>query len=112
MAFSLFNPNPPPTLLPILLLTFLLLHSSFYQPSHGFSRYGRQITEDPSTRQLFGSKRSTHVPKNCGELLVQSQCSQNPKCSWCKSDDLDDMCFTKSEAWRLPHQVYSCALIR
>ncbi|KAF1890842.1 hypothetical protein Lal_00037412 [Lupinus albus] len=110
MAFSLFNPNPPSTLVPILLL-LIIFDASFYQPSHAFSRYGREITADGSTRRLFRSKGSTQRPKNCEVLLIQSQCSQNPNCSWCTSEDLDDMCFTKSEAWRLPHQVYSCALI-
>ncbi|OIW20724.1 hypothetical protein TanjilG_21652 [Lupinus angustifolius] len=110
MAFSLFNPNRPSTLVSILLL--IIFHASFYQPSHTFSGYGREITEDGSTRRLFGSKGSTQLPKNCEVLLVHSQCSQNPKCSWCTSEDLEDMCFTKSEAWRLRHQVYSCALIR
>ncbi|XP_057429014.1 uncharacterized protein LOC130722334 isoform X2 [Lotus japonicus] len=78
-----------PPLVPTLLLLVLLL-PPLSQPSHG-----RGISED-----------------NCGELVVQSQCSQNPKCSWCTSEDLDDMCFSQSEAWRLPHQVYSCSFIR
>ncbi|XP_020232349.1 uncharacterized protein LOC109812728 [Cajanus cajan] len=108
MAFSLFIPNQ---LLPILLLLLLLLYASLCEPSYVVSRYGGRIAEDGSTRKLFES-RATHHPNNCGELVVQSQCSQNSKCSWCSSEDLDDMCFTKSEASRLPHQVYSCAFIR
>ncbi|TKY71886.1 hypothetical protein E2542_SST00619 [Spatholobus suberectus] len=110
MAFSLFIPNQPFTLVPTLLL-LVLLHASLCEPSHEFSRYGGRISEDGSTRKLFDSRATQH-PNNCGELVVQSQCSQNSKCSWCTSEDLDDMCFTKSEAWRLPRQVYSCGLIR
>lgn len=98
MALSLFIPNQPSTLVPTLLL-LVLLHASLCQPSHGFSRYGRGISE-------------SWDPNNCGELVHESQCSQNPKCSWCTSENLDDTCFSKSEAWRLPHQVYSCGLIR
>ncbi|XP_057786542.1 uncharacterized protein LOC131003987 isoform X1 [Salvia miltiorrhiza] len=35
---------------------------------------------------------------------------------WCRSDALDDMCFSKSEAWRLPYQITTqsymvCALV-
>ncbi|XP_027339481.1 uncharacterized protein LOC113853182 [Abrus precatorius] len=110
MAFSPFFPNQPSTSVPILFL-LLLIHASLSQPSHGFSRYGRGISEDASTRQLFESRATQH-PNNCGELVVQSQCSHYSKCSWCTSEVLDDMCFAKSEAWRLPHQVYSCGLIR
>ncbi|KAJ1426175.1 hypothetical protein SESBI_10576 [Sesbania bispinosa] len=98
MVFSIFNSKP------LFLLLFLLL----CQPSHG-------VAEDASTRRLFRSNtRLTHNQPilNCGELILKSQCSQNSKCSWCTSQDLDDMCFSKSEALRLPHQVFSCASIR
>ena len=87
-------------------------------PSHGFSWYGARISKDGSTRHLFESRNTKHHPNNCGELVAQSQCSQNSKCSWCTSEDLDDMCFSfattgaPAEAWRLPQQVYSCSLIR
>ena len=99
MAFSLFNSKPLPSIILVLLL------ASLCHTSHGVSPY------DGSTRRLFGPKRLT-VPPSCGELVLESQCSQNSKCSWCTSKDLDDMCFTKSEALRLPHQVFSCGLIR
>ncbi|KAL9321063.1 hypothetical protein ACSQ67_012902 [Phaseolus vulgaris] len=107
MAFSL---NQPFTLLSTLLL-LLLLNSSLCESFHGFSRYGARISGDGSSRHLLESRNTQH-PNNCGELVAQSQCSRNSKCSWCTSEDLDDMCFSKSEAWRLPQQVYSCALIR
>ncbi|KAI4332455.1 hypothetical protein L6164_017363 [Bauhinia variegata] len=99
MAFSLFK-SKPSILVP---LFFLLLLESLYQPSYGFPRYD---PEDSSNRRLFGS-RPKQLP-NCGELVSQNQCSQNSKCIWCKSEDLDDTCFGKAEAWRLPRQVFSC----
>ncbi|KAK8468977.1 hypothetical protein PHAVU_006G171300 [Phaseolus vulgaris] len=99
MAFSL---NQPFTLLSTLLL-LLLLNSSLCESFHGFSRYGARISGDGSSRHLLES-RNTQQPNNCGELVAQSQCSRNSKCSWCTSEDLDDMCFSKSEAWRLPQQ--------
>ncbi|KAG4977740.1 hypothetical protein JHK86_037214 [Glycine max] len=105
MAFSLFIPSQPFPLVPTLLL-LVLLHASLLEPSHG-----ARISKDASTRHLFESRNTKH-PNKCGELVALSQCSQNSKCSWCTSEVLDDMCFTKSEAWRLPQQVYSCSLIR
>ncbi|CAN0853608.1 hypothetical protein LINGRAHAP2_LOCUS5680 [Linum grandiflorum] len=41
-------------------------------------------------------------------MASRSQCSQNPKCRWCRSEALDDTCFTKIDAWRLPQQVFVC----
>ncbi|KAK7332095.1 hypothetical protein VNO80_28842 [Phaseolus coccineus] len=108
MAFSLYQPF---TLVSTILLLLLLLNSSLCESFHGFSRYGARISGDGSSRHLSESRNTQH-PNNCGELVAQSQCSRNSKCSWCTSEDLDDMCFSKSEAWRLPQQVYSCALIR
>ncbi|KAK7369164.1 hypothetical protein VNO80_11199 [Phaseolus coccineus] len=64
------------------------------------------LGEDWSTRRLSRHK----VTPSCGELVLKSQCSENSKCRWCTSEDLDDMCFSKSEALRLPHQVFSCAI--
>ncbi|RDX76558.1 hypothetical protein CR513_43434, partial [Mucuna pruriens] len=94
MAFSLFVPWVST------LVVVVVLHGSLCEASHRFSRYGGRISEDGWTRHLFESRAS----QKCGELVAQSQCSQNSKCSWCTSQDLDDMCFTKSEASRLPHQ--------
>lgn len=47
---------------------------------------------------------------DCGQLGSRSECAKIPNCRWCKSDALDDMCFSKYEAWRLPSQVFSCEL--
>ncbi|WJX34185.1 acetolactate synthase [Trifolium repens] len=35
---------------------------------------------------------------------IEVKVFQNSKCAWCTSQDLDDTCFSKSEALRLPHQ--------
>ncbi|KAG5136407.1 hypothetical protein JHK82_021138 [Glycine max] len=68
------------------------------------------LGEDWSTRRLSRHNNNNKViPPSCGELVLKSQCSENSKCRWCTSEDLDDMCFSKSEALRLPHQVFSCA---
>ncbi|TKY60077.1 hypothetical protein E2542_SST17172 [Spatholobus suberectus] len=77
---------------PLFLVLFLLV----CQPSRG-------LGEDWSTRRLNRHK----VIPSCGELVLKSQCSENSKCRWCTSEDLDDMCFSKSEALRLPHQKCS-----
>ncbi|CAL1400811.1 unnamed protein product [Linum trigynum] len=64
----------------------------------------------PSVRRLSGVQRSNssrQIP-NCSGMASRSQCSQNPKCKWCRSDALDDMCFRKLEAWKLPQQVFVC----
>ncbi|KAL2343254.1 hypothetical protein Fmac_004539 [Flemingia macrophylla] len=81
---------------PLFLVFFILV----CQPSQG-------LWEEGSTRRLSRHK----VNPTCGELVLKSQCSENSKCRWCTSDDLDDLCFSKSEALRLPHQVFSCAFI-
>lgn len=55
--------------------------------------------------------KNNQIP-NCCDMSSESQCLQNPKCRWCRSDALDDMCFSRSEALRLPPQVFTCKLIR
>ncbi|OMO65460.1 hypothetical protein COLO4_31211 [Corchorus olitorius] len=89
------------TLFPIL---FLLLST--------LSQLSAADVEDPYVsrfRSLLALQRNNknQIP-NCGEMMSRSQCLQNPKCRWCRSEALDDMCFIKSEAWRLPQQVFLC----
>ncbi|KAK7359176.1 hypothetical protein VNO77_01124 [Canavalia gladiata] len=62
--------------------------------------------EDGSSRRR--SSRAKMIP-NCGEVVLKSECREKSKCMWCISEHLDDMCFSKSEALRLPLQVFSCA---
>lgn len=68
------------------------------------------IRRPKSTAAGGGSRSPNRVdPKrDCGGRGSRSECSQNTKCRWCRSDALDDTCFSKSEAWRLPPQVFSC----
>ncbi|KAJ7947189.1 E3 ubiquitin-protein like [Quillaja saponaria] len=89
--------------IPILLLLLATLHQS----SHGVPGFDSRISQDGSVRRIFGTQRTNQVP-NCGEMVSRSKCSQNSKCRWCRSEDLEDMCFSKAEAWRLPQQVFSC----
>ncbi|KAL5053731.1 hypothetical protein RYX36_034413, partial [Vicia faba] len=76
---------------------FCFIFLFFFQPFHAV------VAEDASFRRPF----STHerpVVVNCRDLVLKSKCSQNSKCRWCTSQVLDDTCFAKSEALRLPHQ--------
>uniref|UniRef100_A0A7N2LRJ7 Uncharacterized protein n=1 Tax=Quercus lobata TaxID=97700 RepID=A0A7N2LRJ7_QUELO len=59
-------------------------------------------------RRPLARNKNRQIPPNCTHLVSESQCSQNPQCRWCKSQSLDDSCFARSEAWRLPLQVFSC----
>ncbi|KAG5133754.1 hypothetical protein JHK82_024942 [Glycine max] len=51
-----------------------------------------------------------------GDLVAQSQCSHNSKCSCCTSENLDDMCSSfatigaLTKAWRLPPQIATPSL--
>ncbi|TMW92819.1 hypothetical protein EJD97_012521 [Solanum chilense] len=65
-------------------------------------------------RNPLGSRRrrnSNRVPE-CGNFGSKSDCSQNQNCRWCRSVVLDDACFFKSEAARLPSQIFTCNLLR
>ncbi|GFQ03201.1 hypothetical protein PHJA_002463900 [Phtheirospermum japonicum] len=48
-------------------------------------------------------KKSNRVDskRDCREMDSRSDCGQNPKCRWCRSDALDDTCFSKSESFFL-----------
>lgn len=94
----------------ILFSIFFLLLSTLSQPAAAADSIN--IGEDPVSRYrtLLALQRKTNrnqIP-NCGEMMSRSQCSQNPKCRWCRSEALDDMCFGKTEARRLPQQVFLC----
>ncbi|KAL5053729.1 hypothetical protein RYX36_034411 [Vicia faba] len=98
MVFSISNSN---SLFFFLLFFFLFV----FQPFHYV------VAEDGSSRKPFSTSKRP-ILLNCGELALKSKCSQNSKCSWCTSQDLDDTCFSKSEALRLPHEVFSCGPTR
>ncbi|KAK9088733.1 hypothetical protein Scep_027815 [Stephania cephalantha] len=66
------------------------------------------IASGGASGRAFGSKKDSNRAVDCREFSSRSQCLQSNKCSWCRSDAIDDMCFSSYEAWRLPQQVFSC----
>ncbi|PIN21449.1 hypothetical protein CDL12_05873 [Handroanthus impetiginosus] len=70
-------------------------------------RRAKFLASETNSKTLKNANR-VDPKRDCGEMTSRSGCGQNPKCRWCRSDALDDMCFSKSEAWRLPSQVFSC----
>uniref|UniRef100_M1CRN6 Uncharacterized protein n=1 Tax=Solanum tuberosum TaxID=4113 RepID=M1CRN6_SOLTU len=58
------------------------------------------------------SRRNSNRVPECGNFGSKSDCSQKQNCRWCRSDVLDDACFFKSEAARLPSQIFTCHLLR
>ncbi|KAK1368844.1 hypothetical protein POM88_034936 [Heracleum sosnowskyi] len=91
-------------LLPLSLL--LLLATVFQSPP--FAAAGTQIEHgDLTSRNLLTAttpRRIDRPVQNCTEAATKLQCLKNSKCRWCRSEVLDNMCFTKSEAFRLPSQ--------
>uniref|UniRef100_A0A251IYI8 PSI domain-containing protein n=1 Tax=Manihot esculenta TaxID=3983 RepID=A0A251IYI8_MANES len=87
----------------LIFVAVILQSSSSYTIS---SRYPLPV---PSHRTLLASQRDRRqqIPI-CSEMVSRSLCSPNPNCRWCVSEALDDMCFSKAEAWRLPQQVFVC----
>ena len=86
-----------------MVLIFVVLLSTLHQFSSlsaadSFSSY----------RSLLAVQRNNNRIPRCNEMGSRSECLQNPKCKRCRSEALDDMCFSESEAWRLPHQVFTC----
>ncbi|KAL3522560.1 hypothetical protein ACH5RR_015394 [Cinchona calisaya] len=65
-----------------------------------------------STRRISSATLQRNNPnrtiQDCSDIGSRSNCSSNAKCKWCRSDTVDDFCFSKSEAWRLPSQVFTC----
>ncbi|XP_058735814.1 uncharacterized protein LOC131607878 [Vicia villosa] len=90
MVFSISNPF------------FCFLFLFVFQPFHAV------VAEDGLFRRPFSTHKRP-VVFSCRDLVLKSKCSQNSKCRWCTSQVLDDTCFDKSEALRLPHQVFSCS---
>ncbi|KAK8350770.1 hypothetical protein V6Z12_A06G230800 [Gossypium hirsutum] len=103
----------PSSKIPLFFPILFLLLSTLTQPSLSSSIDTIIINgKDPSIslrrRILLASQRNNKMNQipNCGERVSRSQCLQNPKCRWCRSEALDDMCFKKAEAWRLPQQEF------
>ncbi|KAL4311683.1 hypothetical protein GQ457_01G047000 [Hibiscus cannabinus] len=90
-------------------ILFLLL-SSTAAAATASSFTGKDPLVSSWRRSLLASQRNTNknqIP-SCTEMSSRSHCLQNPTCRWCRSEALDDMCFKKAEAWRLPQQVFLC----
>eukprot|EP00262_Sarcandra_glabra_P011058 TRINITY_DN26756_c0_g1_i1.p1 TRINITY_DN26756_c0_g1~~TRINITY_DN26756_c0_g1_i1.p1 ORF type:complete len:116 (+),score=9.76 TRINITY_DN26756_c0_g1_i1:53-349(+) len=91
-------------LIPFVLLLILssVSHSS---PSREFNR--NMEISGWNRHSLSFSKKNIdgNQATNCRDIGSRSQCSKISKCRWCRSDAIDDMCFSSSEAWRLPQQT-------
>ncbi|CAN4105664.1 unnamed protein product [Withania somnifera] len=72
------------------------------------------VVGDRVRRSLDGTsirRNSNRVPE-CGNIGSKYDCLLNQDCRWCRSDVLDDSCFFKSEAARLPSQIFTCHILR
>ncbi|KAI5331836.1 hypothetical protein L3X38_021962 [Prunus dulcis] len=96
-------PSPSPSHKVASLVLVLILLASLY----GSCR-GSESRIHPG-RDLLATQRRNNGSQNqipsCNDMSSESQCSRNPKCRWCRSDVLNDMCFPKLEALRLPLQT-------
>ncbi|KAL7129811.1 hypothetical protein ABFS83_13G092800 [Erythranthe nasuta] len=69
---------------------------------------GPKLTTSGTGNKTSKSANRVDPKRDCGEMESRSECGENLKCRWCRSDALDDMCFPKSEASRLPSQIFTC----
>ncbi|KAJ0081346.1 hypothetical protein Patl1_10426 [Pistacia atlantica] len=92
----------------LILILFIFLSTLFQFSSTQHLKPTSISFSSSSNRNLLAVQRKRYQIPSCNEMLSRSQCSQNPKCRWCRSEALNDMCFSKTEAWRLPHQVFTC----
>ncbi|CAK9327535.1 unnamed protein product [Citrullus colocynthis] len=101
MARSSHLPLP----LSIFLLSFLFFFFFLCLSCNALSP-DRKSNFPSSDRTLLSlQRRRDQQISNCGEKVSALQCSQTPKCRWCRSDVIDDTCFTRAEALRLPQQI-------
>ncbi|KAG6549509.1 hypothetical protein Mapa_008888 [Marchantia paleacea] len=47
----------------------------------------------------------------CDEVLDQHRCEYTESCRWCKSEAVDDGCFSDIEAVRLPKHIFTCPAV-
>ncbi|RID51248.1 hypothetical protein BRARA_H01926 [Brassica rapa] len=94
------------TLLLIIFLLVLLCPSLSLSSESEVSVLDRELLEIKTNPKL---NKTSRKPKCC-EMRTRSQCSGFPRCRWCRSEALDDLCFSKAEALRLPSQVFRCEL--
>ncbi|KAM1618146.1 hypothetical protein ACFX1R_018338 [Malus domestica] len=87
----------------------LVLLATLYSSCHGVESQicpGRKL----SGSQMRNNDGNQSQIQNCNDMSSESQYSRNPMCRWCRSDVLNDMCFLKLEALRLPLQVSTCRI--
>ncbi|CAN7133531.1 unnamed protein product [Brassica rapa subsp. narinosa] len=94
------------TLLLIIFLLVLLCPSLSLSSESEVSVLDRELLEIKTNPKL---NKTSRKPKCC-EMRTRSQCSGFPRCRWCRSEALDDLCFSKAEALQLPSQVFRCEL--
>ncbi|CAF2251411.1 unnamed protein product [Brassica rapa] len=94
------------TLLLIIFLLFSLCPSLSSSSESEVRVLDRELLEIKTISKL---NKTSRKPKCC-EMRTRSQCSGFPRCRWCRSEALDDLCFSKAEALRLPSQVFRCEL--
>ncbi|CAF1928765.1 hypothetical protein Bca4012_072032 [Brassica carinata] len=89
-----------------LIIFFLVLLT----PSHSSSSESEVRFLDRELLEIRTSPKLNKTIRNpkCCEMRTRSQCSGFPRCRWCPSEALDDLCFSKAEALRLPSQVFRC----
>ncbi|XXG56707.1 hypothetical protein AAC387_Pa03g4053 [Persea americana] len=66
------------------------------------------IDRENPRRSIVVLPKSKHHHSICKEMPSKAECVRNPKCRWCRSESIDDICFSSIEARRLPQQVFSC----
>lgn len=113
LAFRHAELAPMATGFRIWVLIFIIFLSTLSQSSSSTEHLkdtgiSSSSSSSSSYRNPLATQRTSNKIPNCSEMASRSQCSQNPKCKWCRSEALDDMCFSKNEAWRVPHQVFTC----
>lgn len=99
-------------------LAIVILGTFYQSSSYGVAGHNlRTISSGGASggqihRNLLAATSAQRKPDqqlpSCGELAGKLPCLKNSRCRWCRSEALDDMCFSKSEAFRLPSQVFSC----
>ncbi|CAF1709800.1 unnamed protein product [Brassica oleracea var. botrytis] len=97
------------TLLLLIIFLLVLLCPSLSSSSESEVRVlDRELLEIKTNPKL---NKTSRKPKCC-EMRTRSQCSGFPRCRWCRSEALDDLCFGKAEALRLPSQVFRSIILR
>ncbi|KAM1138715.1 hypothetical protein COP2_037636 [Malus domestica] len=106
---SMATESPSPSSKAATLILVLLLLATLYSSCHGSDSRIRPDRDLSGTQRRNSGGNQSQI-QNCNDMCSESQCSRNPKCRWCRSDVLNDMCFPKLEALRLPLQVFTCKI--